>query len=329
MMIAALIIGGLILLFFGGESLVNGAVAIARKMNISPLLIGLVLVGFGTSTPELITSVIAALEEKPGIALGNVIGSNVANIFLILGATALIIPLSCDKGAFKKDGSFMLLATVVMLGFVLLGEFSRASGFVFLAMLFAYIGYSIWIEKRGETGTSETHIPETTPEEKGVSEVTVLEFKDTYTFAFGQFVIGLILTFLGAKFLVSGSVTLATNFGISDTIIGLTIVAIGTSLPELVASLMAALKKQGDLAYGNIIGSNIYNILGIIGVTATIHPFSVPIEIAHFDIWVMVAAMIALMIASASSWKIVRWEGAAFLLAYFAYMAFLASQAIA
>ncbi len=327
-MIAFSIIGGLVLLFFGGESLVNGAVNIARKLQISPLLIGLVLVGFGTSTPELITSILAAFEGKPGIAVGNVIGSNIANIFLILGATALILPLACDKAAFKKDGVFMVLATLVMIGVILFGDFTRASGFLFLAVLFLYIGFSIWIERRGKTKTSEVEKVETLPDEEGVSTVTVPGFKESFPFAILQFVGGLILTYLGAKYLVSGSVELATNFGISDTIIGLTIVAIGTSLPELVASLMAALKKQGDMAYGNIIGSNIYNTLGILGVTAAIHPFEVPREVIQLDIWVMLGAVIALMFASASRWTIVRWEGAVFLTAYIAYMAYLATQAM-
>lgn len=329
MTIALSIIGGLILLFFGGESLVNGAVNIARKFKISPLLIGLILVGFGTSTPELITSILAALEDKPGIALGNVIGSNIANIFLILGATAVILPLACDKKAFMKDGIFMVLSTVVMVIIVLSGNFSRESGFIFLAVLASYIGISIWLEKRGGTDTSEIENAELDPEEEGVSTVTIPGFKESLPYALAQFIVGLVLTFLGAKFLVSGSVELATNFGISDTIIGLTIVAIGTSLPELVASLMAALKKQGDMAYGNIIGSNIYNTLGILGVTATIHPFAVPQEVIHLDIWVMSAAVAALMFVSATSWKIVRWEGAVFLGAYVWYMAYLTMKAVA
>ncbi len=328
MIIALSIIGGLVLLFFGGESLVNGAVNIARKLNISPLLIGLILVGFGTSTPELITSVLAALEGKPGIAIGNVIGSNIANILLILGATAVIIPLVCDKSAFKKDGVFMVLATLVMVIIVLTGHFTRASGIVFLLVLAFYIGFSIWLEKRGKTQSSQVGKTELDADEEGVSTVTIPGFKETFPYAIIQFIFGLFLTFLGAKYLVSGSVELATNFGISDTIIGLTIVAIGTSLPELVASLMAALKKQGDMAYGNIIGSNIYNILGILGVTAIIKPFDVPPEVIHLDIWVMLAAVIAVMFVSATNWKIVRWEGVMFLAAYAAYMGYLGFQAM-
>ncbi len=328
MIITFSIVGGLILLFFGGESLVNGAVNIARKLNISPLLIGLILVGFGTSTPELITSVLAALEGRPGIAIGNVIGSNIANILLILGMTALVLPLACDKGAFKKDGVFMVLATVVMVIVVLTGHFTRASGILFLLVLAGYIGISIWLETRGKTKTSQIEKIELEPDEEGVSTVTIPGFKESFPYASAQFIVGLILTFFGAKFLVSGSVDLAQNFGISDTIIGLTIVAIGTSLPELVASLMAALKKQGDMAYGNIIGSNIYNTLGILGITATIKPFDVPPEVISLDIWVMSAAVIALMFVSATSWKIVRWEGAVFLSAYVAYMGYLAMQAI-
>ena len=328
-MTAILIISGLALLFWGGENLVNGSVAIARKMDISPLLIGLVLVGFGTSTPELITCILAALDNKPGIAIGNVVGSNIANIFLILGATALIVPLACDKAAFKKDGVFMVLATLAFLAVAFTGFISRPVGILFLAVLGGYIGYSIWLEKKGKIETSDIGIPELEPEENGVAEVTVAEgFRHSFLYSILQFVIGLIFVFLGARFLVDGSTALAQSMGVSDTVIGLTIVAIGTSLPELVASLMAALKKQGDMAYGNIIGSNIYNILSILGVTALIHPIAIPPEILQLDIWVLLVATLGLMVVSATSWKIVRREGAVFLVAYIAYMGYLAYTSI-
>ncbi|MGE4312831.1 MAG: calcium/sodium antiporter [Pseudobdellovibrionaceae bacterium] len=323
MLITAMILGGLVLLFFGGESLVNGAVAVARKLGISPLLIGLVLVGFGTSTPELITSVIAAMNDTPGLALGNVLGSNIANILLILGATAVIVPLVCQKAAFKKDGMFMLVATLMALGVCLYGTLSRPIGIVFLVALAGYIIYSIWLEKHNETGSADLEHADLDPEEGDVAEVTIPGFRGTLFFSVLQFIFGLVLTFLGAKILVKGSVELAQNFGVSDTIIGLTIVAIGTSLPELVASLMAAFKKQADIAYGNIIGSNIYNILGILGVTAVLHPFQIDPDIARIDIWIMLAATLGLLFASFTRWTIVRWEGAVFLLGYVAYIASL------
>ncbi|MAQ71732.1 MAG: sodium:calcium antiporter [Alphaproteobacteria bacterium] len=328
-MTAILIISGLALLFWGGENLVNGSVAIARKLDISPLLIGLVLVGFGTSTPELITCILAALDNKPGIAIGNVVGSNIANIFLILGSTALLVPLACDKTAFKKDGVFMVLATLAFLAVAFTGFISRPVGILFLAVLGGYIGYSVWLEKKGKVKTSDIGVPALEPEENGIAEVTVSEgFKNSFFYSTLQFVIGLFFVFLGARFLVDGSTTLAQSMGVSDTVIGLTIVAIGTSLPELVASLMAAFKKQGDMAYGNIIGSNIYNILSILGVTAVIHPIAIPPEILQLDIWVLLAATLGLMVVSATSWKIVRREGAFFLGAYIVYMGYLAYTSI-
>ena len=333
-MTAVLIIAGLVFLFWGGENLVNGSVAIARKLDISPLLIGLVLVGFGTSTPELMTCILAALDNRPGIAIGNVVGSNIANIFLILGATALIVPMACDKTAFKKDGFFMVATTLVFTLVAFVGYISRPVGFLFLVALTGYIGYSIWLEKKGKIKSADLKPADLKPEEKGVAEVTVTDveieagFKNSFLYSVLKFIVGLIFIFLGARFLVNGSTELAMSMGISETVIGLTIVAIGTSLPELVASLMAALKKQGDMAYGNIIGSNIYNILSILGVTAVIHPIAIPPEILQLDIWVLLVATFGLMVASATSWKIVRREGALFVVAYIAYMGYLAYNSL-
>jgi len=307
-MMYLLVLVGLVLLFFGGELLVRGAVNIAERLGVSSLLIGLILVGFGTSTPELVTSILAIYENKPGIAVGNVVGSNIANILLILGVAALIYPVSCNKQAFKRDGSFMILAVLAALGVCVMGSMNMVLGGLFVLLLASYIGYSIYSERRAQ-------------QQKNVADGVVqrnismpLILKD-----FGIFCVGLILTIIGAKTLVTGSIDLARGFGVSETIIGLTVVAVGTSMPELVASCIAAWKKQSDIAFGNIIGSNIYNILGILGITGLIHPFAVPEQIMDFDIWVMVGASFLLMIFAAWGWSISRVKGGVFLGLYCAY----------
>ena len=317
MLITLFIIGGLVLLFFGGEMLVSGAVNIAKHFGMSELLIGITLVGFGTSSPELMTSILAAYEGLPGIAVGNVVGSNTANILLILGVAALIYPLACDKKTWARDGGFMAAASIAFLGACYFGAMSLWAGIIFLALLVGYITYCVTSElravKQGKQEAVETE-----------DDLT----KSDITKNFGLFVIGLLLTFAGAHFLVEGSVDLALKFGVSETIIGLTIVAIGTSMPELVASTIAALKKNTDIAYGNIIGSNIYNILGILGITAILHPFEIPAQIFEFDIWVMLGATALLMAFSAHKWLISRWKGVVFLIGYVAYTIILIQMAM-
>jgi cation:H+ antiporter len=312
------IIGGLVLLLVGGELLVRGAVASAKSLGVSPLLIGLTLVGFGTSTPELVTSVTAALNNSPGIAVGNVVGSNTANILLILGLAALIYPLAIDPKGFRRDAIMVVVAAIACLAVVLYGFMDRWVGFVFVAALFAYVIYVYRSERRApdEAAVVAEHRAEDAP--KGPHSIAL-----SATMA----VIGIAITIFGARFLVSGSIELAKGFGISDTIIGLTIVAVGTSMPELVSSVIAALRKHSDVAYGNIIGSNIYNVLFILGATAVISPIEMPSQIAAFDIWVMLAATALLVFFARSGFKLQRWEGVAFMAAYVAYTAYLISIA--
>lgn len=304
-----LIIAGLVLLFFGGEMLVSGAVDIAKKLGMSQMMIGITLVGFGTSTPELVTSLIAVYQEKPGISVGNVVGSNTANILLILGVAALIYPIACDKKGFLRDGGFMMLSSILCLLFIMQGAMGMITGALFLAALVTYIGLSFVMEKKG-AAANET-------EEQRAERLDIAQYALLKNALY--FIAGLIMTFIGAKFLVDGSVDIARDFGVDETIIGLTIVAVGTSLPEMAASCIAAFKKQADIAYGNIIGSNIYNILGILGITALLHPFTIPAQIITFDIWVMLGATALLMLFSAAGWKIGRAKGAVFLAGYVAY----------
>jgi cation:H+ antiporter len=315
------IIFGLVLLIVGGDLLVRGAVQVAGRLGVSPLVIGLTLVGFGTSTPELVTSVQAALIGAPGIAFGNIVGSNIANILLILGASALLYPIAVTSSALRRDGLVMLAAAGGFAALAAMMTMNRFVGAAFLLLLFGYIYVAFRQEKRAaadehgavyDKGIAlQAADPNTIPAAQGRGS---LLFPILLTLA------GLALVVGGGTFLVRGAVTLAQSFGISQTVIGLTIVAVGTSLPELVTSILAAFKRQGDVAFGNIIGSNIYNILGIGGATALIEPGAVPEEIAGFDNPVMIAVSLLLVYFAWTGLKIARWEGAVLLLGYIGYI---------
>lgn len=306
------IVLGLVLLVAGGDLLVRGAVGLAQRFGLSELLIGLVLVGFGTSTPELMTSALAALNGAPGIAIGNVAGSNIANILLILGLTALIYPLRVDPAALLRDGPANALAALAFAGLALSGFIGREAGLALLVALTAYLVVTYRMEKGQTSPAAELH--------RGEAELVMPEPRPgnlplNLLFALG----GLVMILSGAHFLVAGATTFARAAGISDAVIGVTIVAVGTSLPELVTSVIAALKRQTDIALGNILGSNLFNILGILGLTAVISPLTVPREIMQLDIWVLLGATAALLVFAMSGWRLSRREGALMLLAYVGY----------
>ncbi len=309
-----LVILGLLGLVTGGELLVRGAVSAAKSLGISPLVIGLTLVGFGTSTPELVTSLQAAWAGSPGIAIGNVVGSNIGNILLILGLTAMFGTIAVNPASFRRDGAVLTAATVAALGLSLFGELGRISGASLFAGLIAYLIYTLWSERSQPT--------EAQPVYEGEAELVGSDGKSMAVAAF-QALSGLGITILGARLLVTGAVELAQAAGISETLIGLTIVAVGTSLPELVTSIMAILRKQADVAFGNIVGSNIFNILGILGVTALVQPLSVPPEILRLDIWVMLGATLLLLVFSRTGWRLGQLEGTALLAGYLIYLSVL------
>jgi len=306
---------GLVLLFAGGETLVRGSVALAARLGVSPLLIGVTLVGFGTSTPELVTSIAAALRDSPGIAVGNVVGSNTANILLILGVAALIAPIHCEPRAFYRDAAAVMASALACLGAAAAGAIGVATGAGFLAALGAYLGYIYLRERRRHDAAATMHAREASLAEPLPRGVWL-----SLTFAVG----GIGLTIFGARLLVAGAIDLAAALGVPDTVVGLTIVAVGTSLPELTASVIASLRRQGDIALGNVLGSNIYNILGILGVTAIVRPLTMPAEILRFDIWVMLAATLLLILFAVTGRRLSRGEGAAFLVGYALYVAVLA-----
>lgn len=310
-----LIIAGLAGLIIGGELLVRGAVSAAKAYNISPMVIGLTIVGFGTSSPELITSLQAALSGSSGIAIGNVVGSNISNVLLILGVAALVQPIAVDPTGLKRDGSVMLAVTILCVGAILFGEINRLAGFLFLALLVTYLTITLIIERSSNASKAST-IYEA---ESGIVAGPDYPLGLSLLFTFG----GLLVTILGARFLVSGSVLAAQAIGLSEAVIGLTIVAIGTSMPELVTSIIAVRKGQGDVAVGNVLGSSIFNILGILGVTAIVQPMPVPPEIAQLDVWVMMAAALLLFTFARTSWRLARWEGGVLVSIYGLYMGWL------
>ena len=328
MQIALQLVGGLILLMLGGEMLVRGAVQVANRLGVSPLVIGLTLVGFGTSTPELVTSVQAALSGSPGIAYGNIVGSNIANILLILGIAAIITPIAVSSNALKRDSTIMVLVTVVFAIVAALVPMGLLAGLVFVAALAGYIFAAFWQERGLAAGAlDDAHgaafdkslaLQEADPALKAPSEIGRSAFLSILIA-----IAGLALVVLGGNFLVSGAVGLARSFSISETIIGLTIVAIGTSMPELVTSVMAALRKQTEVAFGNVVGSNIYNILGIGGFTALIAPTNVPSEIVRFDNLIMIGASLVLVAFAFTGRRISRREGAVLVAGYAAYVALI------
>lgn len=308
-----LLLAGLAMLFAGGDFLVRGAVALARHFGVSPAIIGLTFVGFGTSTPELVTSLQAAFLGSPGIAIGNVIGSNSANILLILGVAALVRSMAVDPAAFRRDGGVLVLVSLAALAILLTGTVGRWAGGAGLAVLAAYLVLAIRADRRRNGAVAALHEAEaatvTPPRRMGVAVAMLLG--------------GLVLTVTGARMLVVGAVGLAEAAGLSETVIGLTIVAIGTSAPELVTSVMAARRGESGVAIGNVIGSNIFNLLGILGITALAVPLAVPPEILRFDIWVMLAATAAFLVFAGTGARITRAEGAALCLAYAAYLGVL------
>lgn len=305
---------GLGLLFLGGEILVRGATGLARRFGVSPLVIGAVIVGFGTSAPELITSVQAVLADAPGVAVGNVVGSNIANILLILALAALLTPIAVKPAAFRRDGTALAVAMMTMAAVLFLAPMNRITGSALMLALFVYVGLTYWLDRRTHDAGADLHAREADM----VAPASKVWVAAAFTLG------GLVALVIGANRLVLGAVDIATAIGVSEAVIGLTIVAVGTSLPELAASISAARKGEGDLAFGNIIGSNIFNGLGILGAAALTAPFEVPARLAGLDLLVMLGASGLLIVFGTTGAKIDRREGAILLVLYTAYIAWLA-----
>ena len=312
MLILAQILGGILLLAVGGEALLRGAVALARRLHLSPLFIGITLVGFGSSMPEFITSLRAAFIGAPGITVGNVIGSNIANILLVAGLAAAVMPITTSPAAFRRDAPVLVAATLVGAIVVLAGGLGRPVGGLMVALLFAYLYLTYVSERRTRTEAGQLHVAGA--EALGLPRATGLILQ------LGLTVFGFAALLGGATVLVEGAVAAAQLFGLSETVIGVTLVALGTSMPELAVAAVAAYRRQGDVAIGTVIGSNIFNLLGVLGFTALIRPVAVPGELARIDLWVMLAVTALLIAFSMSGWRLSRREGAFLLAGYVAYI---------
>ena len=305
-----LVLAGILLLYLGGESLVRGAVALARTFGWSPLVIGLTVVSFGTSSPELASTLAASLGGAPEVAFGNVVGSNIANIGLILGLTALIWPLTTTARFLKREVPFMLISSALLFPVVANGVVSRLEGAILFALLVAFLVYLMRRER--ERRSVEADFEREFGEQK-LSPVTSIVLV-----ALG---IGLLIG--GAQSLVTGGVAIARVIGVSERVIGLTLVAFGTSLPELAASLVAGLKKEGDIVLGNVIGSNIFNVLCILGITPMVSPLVVDASAVWLDLTAMLVLSLLLWPVLASHLKLERWEGFLLLAFYGLYIGWL------
>lgn len=309
---------GLGLLVLGAEGLVRGGVGLSRRLGVSPLLVGVTVVAWGTSTPELVVSVEAALKGLSGIAVGNIVGSNVANILLILGVAAVISPIAVRPEAIRRDGMFVLGATALFIAIALTTDrLSWWHGVLCLGLLVGTAIITYRQERGGGTASGELHAAE-------AEEVQAVPMNPALGAAMVAGGIGLLV--VGGELMIGAAVNIARGFGIPEVVIGLTLVAVGTSLPELVTSVVAAIRRHSDIALGNILGSNLYNILGILGVASLIAPTEIPPEIARTEMWVMLAATLLLVPAMVSG-RVGRGLGAAMLAGYAAYVARLIALA--
>ena len=314
MMTLALLVAGLVLLVLGADVLVKGASSLARMVGISPLVIGLTIVAFGTSAPEMAVSVEAAWAGKPDLALGNVVGSNIFNVLLILGLSALITPLLVAHQLVRLDVPLMILASVALLLMGLDGRIGYLDGAVLFGGVVLYTLFLI-LQSRKEQRLNGQH------EDSSAAGSGLLPLLKNLAYIAA----GLVLLVLGSRWLVTGAVDIAEYFGVSELVIGLTIVAAGTSLPEVATSVIAALKGERDIAVGNVVGSNIFNILTVLGLTGMVSPEGVGVSPAAlvFDIPVMIGVAVACLPVFFTGYVISRWNGALFLFYYIAYTAYL------
>ena len=306
--------GGLALLALGGEALIRGAVSMARLARLSTAVIGLTIVAMGTSLPELSVSLLAALDGRSDIAMGNVVGSNIFNVAAIVGLTALVLPIQVHLTAVKLEWPFMFTASFVCLLLARDGLIDRLEAGFFLIALLLFIVYAIRVARTALTPSDEAELAHVVQRRTIARRLAV---------DLGLIVLGLVLLAAGARLLVSGAVTIAQSAGLSERVIGLTIVAAGTSVPELAASIVAARRGQPDIALANVIGSNVFNVLGILGVVALIKPQTVNPQIIASDNWWMVGTAFALLPLMATGMRVNRLEGAALLAAYVTYVGLL------
>ncbi|CAE6514174.1 MAG TPA: calcium/sodium antiporter [Nitrosomonas nitrosa] len=313
------VVCGLMLLVWSADRFVNGAASTAHYFGMPPLLIGMVVVGFGTSAPEMVVSALAASQGNPGIALGNAYGSNIANIALILGVTTLISPVTVHSQVLRKELPILTAVTVLAAWQVWDGSISRLDAITLLVVFAGLMSWAIWqgLQKQADA------LGENIAQQLEVRTMTLRQ-------ALFWLVLGLVLLIISSRILVWGAVEIARGFGVSDLIIGLTIVAVGTSLPELASSIIAARKGEHDIAVGNVIGSNLFNTLAVVGIAGTIHPLEVGQEVFYRDIAIMGTLTVWLFIIgyqSSGPGRINRLEGTSLLLCFIGYTAYLIHSA--
>ncbi|MDH5633152.1 MAG: calcium/sodium antiporter [Gammaproteobacteria bacterium] len=307
------IVAGFVLLVWTADRFVNGSAAIARNLGVAPLIIGLTIVAFGTSAPEIFVSAVAAWNGAPGMAVGNALGSNIANVGLILGITAMVVPLSVRSETLRREFPILFAVMLLSLMLVLDGSLDFIDGFILFAALGLMIYWMVNLGLRSRrtdpiASEYEAELPDTMPMKQAII----------------WFVIGLVGLVVSSRILVWGAVNIAQALGVSDLVIGLTIVAIGTSLPELAASVMSALKKEHDIAIGNVLGSNMYNLLAVMGMPALISPTPLPEQVLLRDFPVMIAMTVALFAMAygfRGPGRLNRFEGFALIAAFFSYQA--------
>lgn len=315
-----LVVAGLALLIWGADRFVHGAAAGARNLGVTPLLVGLTVVALATSAPEILVSVVAALDGEPGLAIGNAIGSNIVNVGLVLGMTAMIRPIKLESATLRREMPALLAVSLLTVSLFLDTFLSRIDG---LVMLTGLVIVMVWLARLGMRSAANDPI-KIDYEAEIPSDVSM-------TMAIVWLTVGLAILLVGAKILVYGSVGIAQELGVSEVVIGVTIVAFGTSLPELAVSLASALKGEYGLAIGNIVGSNIFNLLAVIGVAATIQPAALAPSVLSLHIFVMVAFTLVLFAMTYDydgKGQLSRLEGAALLAAYIAYDAYVIAQNI-
>lgn len=302
---------GIVLLTCGGEALIRGSLAAANRLGVSPLLSGLVIVGFGTSAPELVVSVNAALEGRPDIAIGNVVGSNIGNILLILGVCAVITPMAVKPLVLKRDAATVVLASILFPVLVGGSALGRADAAIFLVALIAYLIWAYWSERFHDAPSGELHQAE-------AGEISAAP--DSTLWIVVAVVFGLVLLVGGSQVLLIGAIGIAEYLDVPEAVIGLTLVAVGTSLPELSISVIAAIRRHADVAIGNILGSNIFNLLGILGVSSLLQPLPVHARILQFDQWVMLGTSLLLLLFLCTGNRLTRLEGGMLLGGYGMYV---------
>ncbi len=300
-------IGGFVLLYFGAEGLVRGGAALALRAGMRPLVVGLTVVAFGTSSPELVVSLDAAFAGAGNLAVGNVVGSNICNVALILGLAALIRPMRVQVQLIRLEVPIVIACSILLAIFLLDERLGRLEGLLLFLGIIGYLAFSL----------RQVHKERKTVKEETLGALPSHLWHDV-AFVIG----GVVILVIGARLFVDGAVRLAQSWGVSEAVIGLTIVAVGTSLPELATSVVAAIKKEGDIAIGNVVGSNIFNILAILGISALVVPLRAG-GVGLVDLGVMIGLVLLLLPLMRTGFSIDRWEGALLLAAYVGYVAYL------